>query len=557
MNGNSRTTTQVLFQEHMIPSQSQSGASKRKAAGDKDPLGNAAKKLKRETSTNSGTKRKLLGEEKPGGLVIVRAPSHIPSPDPQANPPQSLLPPRLQPHAPSAQPAVHLTTNGNSTNPPAKKYRADTEPVTSKPATKGKERDDSANTPEVDEDVRQMQSETNSLRQRSRAAEAASSFGTMNPAFQFPPPPTNGHTPITQPSSSRSSRPPHSRGRTVRETSEALPLQETPQIQKNKMMRGDGGHSRRRSSVSRGKRISSSFENTGVIAQPHTSVRDSSFYKHIDVELPEPQRAQQLLIWCAHRAMSELSEANTADSSSKRSGKSPGKDPPLPAEDLQLVKGIGEDLIRMLAEKKIDTNVYSQSEDSDAPRQLKENEQNVRNRLREVKFNAHIQKLKQEDEAWIEVGNSYNSFRGAVLAELEERKKEFPSAKAKGKRRATAEDIALWDVSEKDLPEYFRGKGGLSMARSIVEVDPGRKSPLKERIEDLEFTDLLRAMSRVDAERPQAQVGDAARRAAREVQRAHEAPGGMAERRLTGVPPPTPRKPPGTPRRATTPGKGR
>ncbi len=90
--------------------------------------------------------------------------------------------------------------------------------------------------------------------------------------------------------------------------------------------------------------------------------------------------------------MSELSEANTADSSFKRSGKSPGKDPPLPAEDLQLVKGIGEDLIRMLAEKKIDTNVYSQSEDSDAPRQLKENEQNVRNRLREVKFNAHIQK---------------------------------------------------------------------------------------------------------------------------------------------------------------------
>lgn len=68
--------------------------------------------------------------------------------------------------------------------------------------------------------------------------------------------------------------------------------------------------------------------------------------------------------------------------------------------------------------------------------------------------------------------------------------------------------------------------------------------------------DLLRALSRVDAERPQTQVGDAARRAAREVQRAADANGGM-ERRLTGVPPPTPRKPPGTPRRGTTPGKGR
>ena len=68
---------------------------------------------------------------------------------------------------------------------------------------------------------------------------------------------------------------------------------------------------------------------------------------------------------------------------------------------------------------------------------------------------------------------------------------------------------------------------------------------------------LLRAMSRADAERPQSQVGDAARRAAREAQRAHDASNGMVERRLTGVPPPTPRKPPGTPRRATTPGRGR
>ena len=60
-------------------------------------------------------------------------------------------------------------------------------------------------------------------------------------------------------------------------------------------------------------------------------------------------------------------------------------------------------------------------------------------------------------------------------------------------------------------------------------------------------------MSRLDASRPQTQVGDAARRAAREVQRALDAP----ERRLTGVPPPTPRKPPGTPRRPTTPARGR
>ena len=68
--------------------------------------------------------------------------------------------------------------------------------------------------------------------------------------------------------------------------------------------------------------------------------------------------------------------------------------------------------------------------------------------------------------------------------------------------------------------------------------------------------DLFRALSRIDVERPQTQIGDAALRAMREVQRAADSSTG--ERRLTGgVPPPTPRKPPGTPRRATTPGRGR
>lgn len=69
--------------------------------------------------------------------------------------------------------------------------------------------------------------------------------------------------------------------------------------------------------------------------------------------------------------------------------------------------------------------------------------------------------------------------------------------------------------------------------------------------------DLLRALSRVDRERPPAMVGDAARRAAREVQRAGEN-GTLAvgDRRLTGVPA-TPRKAPGTPRRGNTPSRDR
>ena len=64
--------------------------------------------------------------------------------------------------------------------------------------------------------------------------------------------------------------------------------------------------------------------------------------------------------------------------------------------------------------------------------------------------------------------------------------------------------------------------------------------------------DVLHALSRIDMQRPPTQVGDSARRAAREVQRANES--SNAERKLTGVPN-TPRKAPGTPRRAGTPGR--
>lgn len=125
-------------------------------------------------------------------------------------------------------------------------------------------------------------------------------------------------------------------------------------------------------------------------AQPHTSVADSAFYKHIDVELPEPQRAQQLLIWCSHRAVGELTE-KPPNSTSGKGSKAAGKDPPLSKADIQLLKGVQDDVIRMLAEKKVDTNVFSPSGDGTS-RSLKPNEQNVKNRARESRFNAHIQK---------------------------------------------------------------------------------------------------------------------------------------------------------------------
>lgn len=91
--------------------------------------------------------------------------------------------------------------------------------------------------------------------------------------------------------------------------------------------------------------------------------------------------------------MEQSSKAATTASSSKRTSKDPGKDPPpLSSADALLLKSVGESVEQMLAEKMIDTNVYSAAGEDEAQSHLKENAQNVRNRGREVLFKNHIQK---------------------------------------------------------------------------------------------------------------------------------------------------------------------
>ncbi|KZT00942.1 uncharacterized protein LAESUDRAFT_664952 [Laetiporus sulphureus 93-53] len=592
----------------MIPSQSQP-TSKRKGHDDGNPLAATAKRLKRETSNRTGpsNKRKLNGEEQPGGLVIKRAvPSYSQILDSAASSSsQSSAPSHAAPRATSSQ-TNHSSHPIDASRHPSKRFKADSSTATLPQSAKGKERELHTGVRpdhDVEEDVRRMQSETDILRRKSQAAER--SAGHLTSEIQFGPP-----------RSSRSHAPQSSQR--IRDTTQPLSQQETPTIERNRFMR-DGPGSRRKRSLSRGKRISSSYEATGVISYPHTSVPSSSFHKHIDQDLPEPARARQLLIWCTHRAMTESPEQRQALSSILGEQQRPGKDPPpLSAQGAQVLTRVEEKMIRSLAEKRVDTNVYGVVESEDTAKPKRENEQNVKNRAREIKFNAHNQRSKAEEDAWLEVTNHYNAYRTEVLAELEK----FASTRVKGKQRASAEDVDEWNVDEKALPAYFRGSRSLDLARGVVSSAIDKEGNLSSRLDDLEFTmdrlhtvansaletthlteadldrrfamlnlssrtqlgpstappvgalslyfppsrsrpppttdpqDLLRALTRVDAERPQAQVGDAARRAVREVQRAVDAPG-VAERRLTGVPPPTPRKPPGTPRRAVTPGRGR
>lgn len=110
-------------------------------------------------------------------------------------------------------------------------------------------------------------------------------------------------------------------------------------------------------------------------AQPHNSVSESSFYKHIDPELTADERARQLLIWCSSRA------ASTTGSSSKRL-------PKLSERDARLLKSLQEDATRMLAEKKID--VRAESENGNGSSSQSENQQNASNRRWEMTYAEHI-----------------------------------------------------------------------------------------------------------------------------------------------------------------------
>lgn len=132
---------------------------------------------------------------------------------------------------------------------------------------------------------------------------------------------------------------------------------------------------------------------------------------------------------------------------------------------------------------------------------------------------------------------------------------------------STARSIA--NVAEMDLNQRFGIVSAALEARSNVQLGK-EKTSTGDGLSGAQVLDtyaprpgvgaadpqeLLRALARVDRERPPAKIGDAARRAVREVQRAQES--GQApysERRLTFAPPPgTPR----TPRRGGTPKKDR
>lgn len=344
-------------------------------------------------------------DDNTGGLLIVRAPA---------------------PETSNSQPAPSYTTDSQPprfasqsyadapgpSKPPAKKFRADLQPLRTDSKSKSAQRDRVAssrdyNDSDVEKDVRAMEDEADNLRRKSRA------HATINTAV------LGGEANI-QFSSRSEDQASRSKGKAKATDADDIVERENAQMERNRQMRqgsvdvggrgrttdstSSNGHRRKSSVGGRGKRTSTAFETSGIIsessqvsttgrtflskipAQPHNSVSESSFYKHIDYDLPDPERIRQLLIWCSLRAVASPPTPSTSRPSSP-------VPPPLSAQGTEALKSLQDDLVRMLAEKRVDLSQQSPDPgSSQAPREdLRENEQNVRNRHLEIAYSQHVQ----------------------------------------------------------------------------------------------------------------------------------------------------------------------
>ncbi|KAG6876938.1 hypothetical protein C0993_011902 [Termitomyces sp. T159_Od127] len=485
-----------------------------------NPLINAAKKAKRESKTGASNKRKLANaEEAPGGLFIVRTqisptsslPTHIAAPVTTKPPPAKKFKSSQAPHPQSQPPPSTLTR-------PPPPSRSSLQPA-SQPATLTRYNTPDAD-PALDAAVRAMDTEAADLRR----SKSKFRYSTQS---------------VSKPTSSSNEQGKRRGTERIIDTSAPLHAEEdeTPQIQRNKRLRAGAmaaissggsetdsggdmavdpvtpprrpgqsapGSTRRKSSVGRGKRISSSFEATGIITQPHNSVADTAFYKHIDSDLPDSERVRQLLIWCSARV------ASTSLPSSSSTN------PPLPklsAAAEAVLRATQEDIVRKLAERRVDLSLFGGPEDantdSNANVILAENKQNVTNRTWEGVYTRDIRSAEEEEEAWKKVSSAYDACARRIRSEIEKRRADLgipapsigastssptptsvpisesnlnagmslPSAKAQGKQRAQS-----LELREQDLPPSSRA--GFRLARKVLARSRRRKALGPELLEE-------------------------------------------------------------------------
>ncbi|RDA84531.1 hypothetical protein CP532_3755 [Ophiocordyceps camponoti-leonardi (nom. inval.)] len=202
--------------------------------------------------------------------------------------------------------------------------------------------------------------------------------GNDKTVARSPPPPPPPPTPPPPPSPPPPQLP-------ASPTTIALPMSDTPVINRNKEMRRKGAPSRRSSLGSRGRRASSLIDN-GQAALPHREVDSTEFYKHISADgLPEPRRMKQLLMWCGERALSEKPPHGTSGSHA-----------------ILGARAIQDQLLKDFASKSEFSDWFSRDEDEVKKRQvvLKPNPRNAELDEKMAALEAKIARLREEKKAW-------------------------------------------------------------------------------------------------------------------------------------------------------------
>ncbi|RFN43382.1 kinetochore protein mis13, partial [Fusarium flagelliforme] len=211
------------------------------------------------------------------------------------------------------------------------------------------------------------------------------------PAPEAAPSPHVNEAPKKRGSRAKPSRPPpdwdksSQRKPPVQSATIALPMSDTPIINRNKEMRKEGSNSNRRSSLgNRGRRASSLIEN-GQTAIPHREVNPADFYKHIEAEgLTEPRRMKQLLTWCGERALARKPPHGTPNSSA-----------------IFGARAIQDQLLKDFAARSEFSDWFSREDDAPkTPVVLRPNPRNMEldEKLAQLKIN--IKTLQDEKKAW-------------------------------------------------------------------------------------------------------------------------------------------------------------
>lgn len=171
-------------------------------------------------------------------------------------------------------------------------------------------------------------------------------------------------THISEPQPTSPLTPPHSHD--VSSTTQiSLPISDTPVIRRNQEMRRqqEKMSGRRRSSLNqRGKRTSS--VGNGFKAVPHESIDPSTFYKHLDPELPEPHRLKQLLVWSSRRILDNQEQEYTEKNVDSR----------LSTEDRtawRIARLIQEEVARDLSDGKISVSWWNRKEEEEGQERIR------------------------------------------------------------------------------------------------------------------------------------------------------------------------------------------